>query len=364
MTNNQDSNKTNEALLKRVSFVNLSENKEISSVQRININSTENENNTFSQPTATNQVPYEKQRKSPFITARKLFEKECDEIPSLIEPIFPKVGIVSVVGSSDTGKSTFLRQLAFSIAYGESAFLGFPIHAKYNRAIYVSTEDDEASINKLLKIQFGIPDNLEKTERLKYIFETENILKNITVEITENPVDLIVIDAFADLYPGDINANNIVRRFLNKYRELALKHNCLIIFLHHTGKRTENLIPSKNNSIGSQGFEAKMRLMIELRKDPMFKQIRHLCIVKGNYLPEAQKSNSIVTNFNQNMLFENLNCSVPFKDLAHITNDNKIHAKIRASQLKEKGLSISEIKENLNTEGFDFARSTIGTWVK
>ena len=49
------------------------------------------------------------------------------------------------------------------------------------------------------------------------------------------------------------------------------------------------LLPSKHNAIGSQGFEAKMRVMMELRPDPVRHDIRHLCIVKGNYLSEEYK---------------------------------------------------------------------------
>ena len=303
---------------------------------------------------------------SPFISARSLFESKGEEIPSLVEPYFPKVGIVSVVGSSDTGKSTFLRQLAFAIAYGDNTFLGFKINATYNRAIYISTEDDEHSIKKLLKIQFGMPEQMERTERLKFIFESENLIEKIKSEIEKEPVDLIVIDAFADLFFGDLNANNRVRTFLNEYRELALKNKCLIIFLHHTGKRTENEAPSKNNAIGSQGFEAKMRLMIEIRKDQNDANIRHLCIVKGNYLPEECKTHSIVTRFSDKMLFENLNYSVPFEQLvkkAYCSNDNS--AKERALQLRnDQNLTIRKISDQLKTEGFNFGKSAVGEWIK
>jgi archaellum biogenesis ATPase FlaH len=317
----------------------------------------------YSIPTITSIPKYEESTAtSPFITARKLFETEANEIPSLIEPIFPKVGIVAVVGSSDLGKSTYLRQMAFQVAYGEKYFVGNKINATHNRVIYVSTEDDEASINKLLKIQFGVPDHLERTERLKFIFEIDDLLVNLKKEVTENPVDLIIIDAFADLYSGELNANNIVRGFLNEFRGLAIKHNLLIIFLHHTGKRTEHGIPSKNNAIGSQGFEAKMRLMIEIRKDPKFADIRHLCIVKGNYLPEEFKSHSIVTRFSEYMLFENLNCRVPFEDLAIPTNKNEMRE--RAVQLKTENYSIRNITDILNKEGYKVGKSSVGDWVK
>lgn len=60
----------------------------------------------------------------------KLFNFEYDELPKLLDPIFPKVGLASLVGSSDTGKSTFLRQLALSIALGIDDFVGYTISSK------------------------------------------------------------------------------------------------------------------------------------------------------------------------------------------------------------------------------------------
>lgn len=330
--------------------------------QKINIKSGwENQNNTNSSETEIdfNQA----ERTSPFITATELFAMEYDEIPTLVEPIFPKVGIVALVGSSDTGKSTLLRQLAYLIVEGSKTFLGFSIHSTHKRSIYVSTEDEEISISTLLKKQFGKPLDKSKTNRLKYLFESDNLLKKLDEEMTDYPVDLVVIDAFSDLYEGDLNANNKVRTFLNKYSDLAKKHRCLIIFLHHTGKRTESLVPGKDNAIGSQGFEAKMRLMIELRKDPQFPTIRHICIVKGNYLPEEYKTRSIVTNFNQYMLFDKLNCYVPFEELAKVP-DQREQAQTRAQQLRDQGNSYANISTQLKNEGLDYSKSTIGEWLK
>jgi archaellum biogenesis ATPase FlaH len=304
------------------------------------------------------------------ITARKIIESEESDKMPLIEPIFPCVGVMAVVGTSDTGKSSFLRQLAFAIAYGESNFLGYKINAVHNRALYVTTEDDLGSIKRLLKIQFGIPEEIEKTERLKFIFDSDDILNRIGNEIAKVPVDLIIIDAFADIFTGQLNANNEVRVFLNAYRELAIKHNCLIIFLHHTGKWTENKEPNKNNSIGSQGFEAKLRLLVEIRKDPRDRGIRHLCIVKGNYLPDEFKRGSIATRFNERMLFENLGYGVPFDQLKIDPKSQfgtSVHpAKERALQMKasDPEISVRKITEKLAEEGFTVGKSAVFEWVK
>jgi polynucleotide 5'-kinase involved in rRNA processing len=53
------------------------------------------------------------EQKSDFISAKVLYERDVENIPTLVEPILPKSGIVCIAGASDTGKSAFLRFLAF-----------------------------------------------------------------------------------------------------------------------------------------------------------------------------------------------------------------------------------------------------------
>jgi RecA-family ATPase len=126
---------------------------------------------------------------------------------------------------------------------------------------------------------------------------------------------LVVIDAFGDLYTGDANKTNQIRQFLHDYSQLAQKHECLVLWLHHTGKRTDDEAPSKHNVIGGQGFEGKMRLLLELRRDHHDQSLRHLCIVKGNYLPDTYKNESYVLRF-ENFLFGQTGERVAFDQLA------------------------------------------------
>src|ERR1017187_6892003 len=50
-----------------------------------------------------------------FITGEQLLLNPINKIPTLIDPIFQTVGVVAIGGTSDTGKSTFLRQLAMAL---------------------------------------------------------------------------------------------------------------------------------------------------------------------------------------------------------------------------------------------------------
>lgn len=279
------------------------------------------------------------------ITANVLLNRKIENIPCLVEPIFPKVGLIGLAGSSDTGKSSFLRQLAISICVGDDNFLGFKVKAENKRAIYVSTEDDDYAISYLLNKsnrERGL--NPDKYSRLSFIFDTHNLLERLEALLSEQKTDLIVVDAFTDLYGKSMNDTNQVRTFLNQYSQLAQKHKCLIIFLHHTGKRTEDLAPSKHNLLGSQGFEAKMRLVIELKTDPIEPDKRHLCIVKANYLPKEYKTESFVLLFNDYLQFTMTDERRPFEE---IKTGNKTEIKEMVRGMKDEGKTQIEIAKAL-----------------
>ena len=57
-------------------------------------------------------------------TTADLLSSEFKDIPKLWDPFFPKTGIVSLVGSSDCGKSTLARNLAINIVLGKPSFAG------------------------------------------------------------------------------------------------------------------------------------------------------------------------------------------------------------------------------------------------
>ncbi|AUD06357.1 AAA family ATPase [Spirosoma pollinicola] len=216
------------------------------------------------------------------LTGEQLIKGSSVDIPKLVDPLLPKVGVASLAGSSDTGKSTMLQQLASAIVVGENNFLGFQLNATHNNVIYLSTEDDPAAVGARLIKQSEGNYEADQLVSLRFIFEYENLIDDLDKELLRQKADCVIIDAFADVFgDNDINQVSKVRSFINKFNELALKHQCLFLILHHIGKRTESLAPSKDSLIGSQGFEAKMRVVLFLQKDPKDSTLRHLSIVKG-----------------------------------------------------------------------------------
>ena len=277
------------------------------------------------------------------ILGSTLLKGDEGPIPTLVDPIFMKKGLIGLVGTSDAGKSAFLRQLAMSICAG-SDFCGFKTRPEHHSVIYLSSEDDEYSLRSLMKKQnseLGISE--EALSNLRFIFDTQDHVSKIESELRRMPADMVIIDAFADLFEKNLNQNNEVRSFLERYNQLAKTHDCLFVVLHHTGKRTEDLVPSKHNVIGSQGFEAKMRLIAELRPDKGSPGLRHLCIVKANYLSPDFKQKSYVLSFSDNLVFSNTDNRVDFEELAAKKGDQEnLLEKIKSIKKQNKNKKISQ----------------------
>jgi len=249
-----------------------------------------------------------------FITGEQLLNKGSTKIPVLLDPLLPKVGIAGLVGGSDVGKSTALRQLAVSIVVGQPQYLGFDLSPTHNSAIVASTEDDEASIAYLLGPMPQVSSNHSSAfQKLRFVFDTDNLLAKLDRMLDDTPADIVIIDAFGDLFTGRTSESSHVRLFLNEYLNLAKKHKCLVLFLHHTGKYKDELAPSKHHVLGSQAFEAKMRIILELRADNYDSELRHLCILKGNYLPASYKLESYVLRLSSDLQFTATNDRVPIE---------------------------------------------------
>lgn len=308
----------------------------------------------------------------------KLFKYDYENLPKLIDPIFPKVGVVSLVGSSDTGKSTFLRQLALSVAFGKDKFIGYEIQSSTQNVIYISTEDDPASTSISLKKQIrGFYKDKEVPEELlnniKFVFDfnlnednDKNLFKILEKDLLEIGADLIIIDAFTDIFSGDINSSTKVREFLNYFSNLAKTNNCLILFLHHTGKRTDKYTASKDNVLGSQAFEAKMRVLIELKHYPKEEFKRTLTITKGNYISSQIKKYSRILRFDEeNLLFFDEG-QILTSDIANLskTYPRKEEVMTIIKSLHSEKKPVREIETILKSKGYSIGKSTVSNYIQ
>lgn len=252
-------------------------------------------------------------------TLAELLAMEVKELPCLFAPIFLKSGIAVLVGGSDTGKSSLLRQMCMNVATGRD-FLNWKYGGEHHRAIYFSSEDDAQLTARVVK-RYNDTMQLspEATENLRFVFdyEADTLCETIATMLAEQPADLIIIDAFGDAFTGkNLNDNTEVRKFLLPFKTIAKEANCLIIFNHHTGKRSDERSVSKDNSLGSQAIEAAPRLAIELRQDPTDPDTKHFCVVKANYLPSEYKRKSYAIKMDANLVFATTGERADFAELA------------------------------------------------
>ena len=302
-----------------------------------------------------------------FSSALELYNETIEEIPKLLDPFFQKVGLASLVGTSDSGKSTFLRQLSLSIALNLENFLGFPLYSNTNQVIYVSTEDDKNAVSFSIKKQIDFLQKEDATidlgllTNLEFMFETDNLLKKLTNRLKRGPVDLIIIDAFTDVFTKELNANTQVRQFLNDFDKLAKKNNCLILFLHHIGKNTMRATPSKDSIIGSQAFEAKMRVVVELRPNQHKQNQKDLWVLKANFLDSSHKTKSYTLEVNDSMVFSSTG-ERSTKGQSFKSNNPQMMDKVL--ELHAQGLSLRKIEDALKDTEFKTSKSALGEMIK
>lgn len=281
------------------------------------------------------------------ITGEQLLNEAPEQMDWLITDLVPRVGMGTFAGGSDLGKSAALRQLGIGISANQSHWLGFELNPKHNSAIIVCTEDDSTAVKFLLSKQ-AKEFKPSQLRNLRFIFDYEDLPAAISRELDHNPADSVIIDCFADAYGGDLKDTSKIRAYLSIWQQIAVKYECFIMFLHHTGKRTEDKEPNKNNLLSGQGFEAKMRLVIELRADLMQPDYRHLCIVKGNYLPANMKKESYVLKFDEsNFTFANTGERTPFELLIKNYEDGSKAKYEQVKELHDKGYSYEKIAEQM-----------------
>lgn len=284
-----------------------------------------------------------------YATGEDLINNSITEVPMLIPPLFQQVGLASIFGSSDVGKSSLARQQCIMVVASDK-FLDFNVNAKHHRAIYVSLEDDLFAISPLFKKQakaLGL--EASQLKGLEFIFFSDNIISELDQRLTANPADLVVIDPYSQVCSKDMYKANEVRDVLAEYQNLAIKHRCLIIFIHHTRKTGESLNPSKNNALGSQAFEAYLRLLLEVKSNINNPDKKHVCVVKGNYVPSKFKRDSFDFEFTKDLIYKSLGTRTPFDRLdvheSKISDLKQEYEKI--IEMRNNGMSLRNIGEEL-----------------
>lgn len=258
----------------------------------------------------------------------EIMTMEIPEHRNLWGKFLPLTGLSAIVGPPDSGKSMFGRGLVVSIATGQTEFAGYTLSPRYGKALYVSTEDGlDANMycfRKQAPTLHVDPSILQTNENLKIIFtdqiDSETLLKDLATLLSENPVDLIVLDSYSDLFTGkDSNSNSETRNFLRAFNRLASRFECLILFIHHINKSGYNDSPQQRHVQGASAFSQKLRLILDLRPKDVGSNLRYLSVVKGNGIPSALKKNAIEYDFSEdNFTFTKTGNEKPISDFIFV----------------------------------------------
>ena len=296
--------------------------------------------------------------------AKDMLDFYLTEVPFLWGNILPQRGLVCLAGESDCGKSAFLRQFAIAFcATSSERFLGMDLHNNYfyhKKALYISTEDEQLAFGPVMRKQcreLGIEHS--RLDNLYVVFENDKIIEKIENFLKDTRVGLIVIDCLNDVLPTQATSAVAVRKFLSKLQHIAEENECLIIMTHHTCKHAHNRKPSKYNLIGSPAIEAKCRTVIELRTDPFQRNLKHLCIVKGNYIDDKEKEKSYMLEFTPQLTFKNTGRRVDIDTLT-LMPDHIADRVQKYNRLRNEGLRGDELAKAM---GFA-SRGSLSVWVK
>jgi archaellum biogenesis ATPase FlaH len=301
----------------------------------------------------------------------ELLKMKETKIPFLVDKIIPAKAITFLAGDSDTGKSLLYTQLCTDIIEGKSEYLGLKLIPKYNRALMINSEDSPVAITVRVKLQLnGRILSKDVSGRLRILTNGQDCAKRIDKILAEYPVDLVVLDAFADVFEDDLNSANAVRNFLQQFTDLANKYGCTILIVHHIGKGKENLAANKSLMLGSVGTHGKARSVIMLSKLTSSPNYRSLKIVKNNYLSEEVKGQDILLEFDPKTLLHKVVVEESLKEELETKlikpsspvlkkRSSLILLKSQAMELKKEGYTLEQIGEKFGRD-----KSTISKWLK
>ena len=192
------------------------------------------------------------------------------------------------------------------------------------------------------------------------MFQTNKIVEKIENFLFDTDhVGLIIIDCLNDILPNQAKSDIALRKFLNRLQDIATYSDSLIIVSHHTSKYARKKTPSKHNLKGPQGIQERCRTVFELRTDSFQKNIKHLCVVKANYINDEDKKKSYMLELSPQLIFKNTGRRADIDTLT-LMPDSIAEKVQKYKALRDSGLKGDELAKAM---GFA-SRGSLSVWVK
>lgn len=172
----------------------------------------------------------------------------------VLDFLFPgfRMGRVGgLVSAGGIGKSMLALELAVAVAspLKEANLLGIDI-PKHGRVLYLSGEDDIEefqnrmhSIHKILELSGKgdeIVAHLEQNLEIVDLEDSPRDFLEYTVFEKFNAwakgARLVIIDTLSMFHSGDENSNTEMSKLVSRFKLLAKRNGCCVLYLHHTSK--------------------------------------------------------------------------------------------------------------------------------
>lgn len=275
-------------------------------------------------------------------------EGAFDPVEPVVEGLFNRSELALISATAKTGKTWFALHLAMSVTKG-MPFLGrFP--TKKGRVLYIQTEVGPSSfrerISRIETVYGPISEPREEypiisTERIK--LDTPLGLENLAHSVTEIQPSLVILDSLYTLHNKDESLAKDMAPLLTEVREIAKKNNCVILIVHHQGKRSDGGTSGQagHAARGSSAFADVPDALLSLTRK-QDGQLSLSCELRSQESPD-----SITLRFlKESCTFELLEGgSVPDRDVGGI--DKYLESLVQASG--ESGVLKTELVKALTT---------------
>ena len=202
------------------------------------------------------------------VNAVDVYRSEHKEPEAIIDKLlYP--GLSLVAGRPKVGKSWIGMQIALAVA-NNSKFAGRLSTKRPGKVLYLALEESQRRTAPRLRKLTKQTDNLKN---IQFVYEINPLMSGGAAQIdaclTESPCALVIIDTFfaisrqsdrknVDLLQAEYTA-------VNTLRQIAEKHSCAILLIHHTRKAVGEGV---DTVLGTSGMTAAPDAIWTLRRQP------------------------------------------------------------------------------------------------
>lgn len=202
-------------------------------------------------------------------------------------------------GPSKSGKTTLVENLAFSIASGQSQFLGDPVYSSNNRILLISCEEyyrsrtirnqnQMSGFNKAYNLNGVWKENVFVIdETFPRYFATEEHWTLLEKEIERVNPSLVMMDSLTRLTVDSIEDSSVASRLMKRLREIAYKHGIALVLIHHSQKM-DNRPVTIATLAGSRVVGQELDFMIGVNRTSQ--NIRYVKDVAFRYWPDDSET--------------------------------------------------------------------------